>query len=203
MELKKYMALIGSILLLSLTMVTDSYATNDDSGISQGDRQVGFSEAGKQRYVDLLRKFEKDRLANIEAAIGAGVDLPSDDRYLRPDDNKPYIVNGLYRIKIGVINDKNFPRSPDKFDPKYPAFGGVSQGEVDLFFSQHYKDIMEEYFSDDYLTFYEIKILLITNRHISIEALVRNADELELLLKDSRVKYLDSIVSPTPVEEFE
>jgi len=62
---------------------------------------------------------------------------------------------------------------------------------------------MEEYFSDDYLTFYEIKILLITNRHVSIEALVINADELELLLKDSRVKYLDSILSPTPVEEFE
>jgi len=81
MELKKYMAIIGSILLLSLTMVTCCYATNDDSGMSQGDTKVGFSEAAKQRYVDLLRKFEKDRLANTEDAIGAGLDLPSDDRY--------------------------------------------------------------------------------------------------------------------------
>ena len=203
MELKKYMALIGSILLLSLIMVTDSYATNDDSGISQGDRQVGFSESGKQRYVDLLRKFEKNRLANTEDAIGAGLDLPNEGRQIRQSNNEHYIVNGLYRVKIGLINDKNFPRSPHKFNPKYPAIGGLDQDGIDSFFSQHYKDVMEEYFTEDYLTFYQIKILEISESYVSIEALIRNAAEFKLLLKDSRVVYLDSIVSPPPLEIIE
>ena len=197
MELKKYMALIGSILLLSLTMVTDSYATNDDSGISQGIKRNGLPETTKQSYVESLRKFDNDRAARIEGANVEGLNLADDRQYVREQDNELYIVDGLYRIKIWVLNSKNFPKSPYKFDPKYPGFGGVGQSELDLFFSQHYKAVMEEYFAEDYLTFYEIKILRIGARYIALEAFVRDASEFQLLLKDSRITGVNSIVSVT------
>lgn len=161
-----------------------------------GSSALGISEEAKQGYVDSFRKFNENRLLKAEPTLKTESDLTGDSsNNVKRKDKELYIVDGLYRVKIGVVNDGEFPKSPHKYNPKYPVVGGVSQSELDSFFSQHYKEIMEEYFSDDYLTFYQIKILNINSRFVSFEVLVRNAAEFELTLKDRRITFVGSVVN--------
>jgi len=198
MELKKTVFVMVSALVFITILTVNSGAEPSANAVG------GIPEKAKQRYVESFRKFTKARELESKEALRTDTKLADDSqRYLRKNDKLPYIVDGLYRVKIGLYNDLGFPTSPLRSNPRYPNLGGVSQAELDSFLAKYHKEIMSEYFGDNYLTFYQTKILNISTRYISVEALIRDAAEFELLLKDSRIVLVNSVTTPPPLEIIE
>jgi len=189
---------IRAHLTLGLALFCFSVGTfAKESGLSKEEQIELISSL--QSYQALQSEASQKGMAKHPLQSDEPVGLPCPEIPLSDDNHcleKKYISNGNYIVRI------NFARL-DKFaeQPRAPLIKGVrplkrDTTDRDAYLSQVSDEVFREYIGQDYNRFNEIELMMITRRSLVIELQVKEALELEEVLKSPYINYVKHIGNP-------